>query len=204
MTIYLLCPTLSEVRKLWLVLRLSASILPRVNVLLGIAPIVCFLMNGTSSRLGTRPGHVTIFHIESTRETHVHVAVTFDDVGIHRSHISCSRDASRYSRYKGWHNAPTHPTLACCIVGKWGAWCTASTGDDYRGAYSTPTPRPSAPKCVPTWLEASDGWNVEMREGGVLYCGRVTCSVRVCMGHHLLHHCLLVVVQLGDSCCDRG
>ncbi len=80
MTIYLLCPTPSEVRKLRLVLCLSASIVPRVDVLLGIAPIVCFLMIGTSPRLGTRHGHVTIFHIESTQETHVHVAVSFEDV----------------------------------------------------------------------------------------------------------------------------
>ena len=157
MTIYPLCPTPSEVRKLRLVLHLSASIIPRVDVLLGIALIVCFLMVGTSPRLGTRSGRVTIFHIKSTRETHVHVAVSFDGVGIHRGCILCSRDASRYSRYKGWHNAPAHPTLMRCVVSKWGAWCAASTEDDYRVAYSTPTPWPSAAPCVPTWLEASNG-----------------------------------------------
>ena len=151
MTIYLLCPTPSEVRKLCLVLRLSVSIVPRIDVLLGIAPIVCFLMIGTSPCLGTQPGHVAIFYIESTRETHVHVAVSFDDVGIHRGQVSCSRDASWYSHYKGWYNAPAHPTLACCVVVKCGAWCAASTGDDYRGAYSMPTPRPSAAACVPNW-----------------------------------------------------
>ena len=80
MTIYLFCPTPSEVRKLCLVLCLSASIVPRVDVLLGIALIVCFLMIGTSLRLGTRPGCVAVFHIEFTQETHVHVAVSFDDV----------------------------------------------------------------------------------------------------------------------------
>ena len=67
MTIYLLCPTPSEVRKLRLVLRLSASIVPHVDVLLGIAPIVCFLMIGTSP-LGTHPGRVAIFYIESTQK----------------------------------------------------------------------------------------------------------------------------------------
>ena len=80
MTLYLLCPTPSEVRKLRLVLCLSASITPRVDVLLGIALIVCFLMIGTSLCLGTRPGRVAIFHIESTRETHIHVSVFFDDL----------------------------------------------------------------------------------------------------------------------------
>ena len=201
MTIYLLCPTPSEVRKLQLVLCLSASVVPRVNVLLGIAPIICFLMIGTLPCLGTCPRRVPIFHIESTREAHVHVAVSFDDVGIHRGPIPCSCDASRYYR---WHNAPAHPTLASCVVGKWGAWCVASTGDNFRGAYSTPTPRPSAAAGVPTWLEASNGRNDEMHEGGVLFRGRVMRSVRVCICHYLLHHCLLIVVQLGDSCCDRG
>jgi hypothetical protein len=157
MTIYLLRPTLSEVWKLRLVLHLSASIVPCVDVLLGIAPIVCFLMFGTSPCLGTRPGCVAIFHIESTRETHVHVAVSLDNVGIHRGRVSCSRDASLYSWYKGWHNAPAYLTLAHCIVGKWSAWCAAFTWDDYRGTYSTTTPWPSAALCVPTWLEASNG-----------------------------------------------
>ncbi len=204
MTIYLLCPTPSEVRKLQLVLCLSASVIPRVDVFLGIVLIVRFLIIGTLPRLGTRPGRVAIFHIKFTRETRIHVAVSFVDVGIHRGRITCSRDASRCSGYKGWHNAPAHPTLAHCVVGKWGAWYAVSTGDNCRGASSTPMPRPSASACVPTWLEASNGWNVEMREGGVLYRRRVTRSIRVCICHHLLHHCLLIVVQLGDSCCDRG
>ena len=199
MTIYLLRPTPSEVWKLRLVLCLSASIIPRVDVLLGIAPIVCFLMIGMSPCLGTC---VAILHIEFTRETHIHVAVSLYDVGIHRGHILCSRNASLYSRDKGWHNAPARPTLAHCIVGKWGAWCAASTWDNYRGTYSTPTPRPSAAPYVPTWLEASNGWNVEMCERGVVYHGRVTRGVRVCICHHLLYHRLLVVVQLVDSRCN--
>ena len=128
-------------------------------------------MIGMSPRLGTCPGRVAIFHIESTQETHIHFAVSLDDVGIHRGCVLCSRDASRYSRYKGWHNAPVHPILACCVVGKWGAWCAASSEDNYRGAYSRPLPRPSAALCVPTWLEASNGWNVEMREGGLCTAG---------------------------------
>ena len=201
MTIYRLCPTLSEVRKLRLVLCLSARIVPHVDVLLGIAPIVCFLMIGTSTRLGTRPGRVTIFHIESTQETHVHVVVSFEDVGIHRGRISCSCDASRYYR---WHYAPANPTLVCCVVSNWGAWCSVSTRDNFRGTYSTSTPRPSAASGVPTWMEASNGRNGKMREGGVLYRGRVARIVRVCICHHLLHYRLLVVVQLGDSCCNRG
>ena len=147
-------------------LRLSASVVPHVDVLLGIVPIVRFLMIGTAPRLGTRPGCVAIFHIKSTRETHIHVAVSFDDVEVHRGCITCSRDASRCSRYKGWHNAPAHPTLAHRVVGKWGAWCAVSPGDDCGGASSTPTPRPSASVCGPTWLEAFNGWYVEMREGG--------------------------------------
>ena len=176
MTIYLLRPTPSEVWKLRLVLCLSASIIPRVDVLLGIAPIVCFLMIGMSPCLGTC---VAILHIEFTRETHIHVAVSFDDVEVHRDRITCRRDASRCSRYKGWHNAPAHPTLARRAVGKWGVWCAVSAGDDCRGASSTPKPWPSASTCGPPWLEASNGWNVEMGEGGVLYRRRVTRSIHI-------------------------
>ena len=55
MTIYLLCLTPSEVRKLQLVLRLSASVVPCIDLLLGIVPIVRFLMIGMAPRLGTRP-----------------------------------------------------------------------------------------------------------------------------------------------------
>ncbi len=53
MIIYRLCPTPSEVRELRLVLRLSTQIVPRIDVLLGIAPIVCLWMICTPPRLGT-------------------------------------------------------------------------------------------------------------------------------------------------------
>jgi len=204
MIIYRLRPTPSEVRKLCFVLRLSTRIVPRIDVLLGIAPIVCLLMICTLPRLGTCLGCVAVLHIETTRETPVHVAVSFGDVGVHWGRVSCSRANSRHSRDKSWHDARTHPTLARQIVGEWGVWCSASTWNDDRGSSAMLTSGPSASLRVSTWLKGSNGWNVEMRKGGIVYRGRVTRCVRIRIGHHLLHHRLLVGVQLLDSCCDRG
>jgi len=210
MIIYLLRPTPSDGRKLHLVLRLGASIVLRIDVLLGIAPIICHLMICTPPRLGTCSGCVAVLHIEAARETHVHVAVSFDDVGLHWGRVSCSHAGSRNSRDKSWHDACSHPTLACRIVCKWGAWCSASTWNDDRGPSATPTSGPSASLRVYTGLKGSNGWNVEMRKGGIVYRWRVARCVCVCIGHHLLHHRLLVGVhrllvgvQLLDSCCDR-
>ena len=135
MIIYLLRPTPSEGRKLRLALRLGASIVPRVDVLLGIAPIVCLLMICTPPHLGTCSGCVSVLHIETARETHVHVAVSFDDVGVHWCRVPCSRAYSRHSRDKNWHDAPTHSSLARQIVGEWGAWSLASTWNDDRGPH---------------------------------------------------------------------
>ena len=205
MIIYLLRPTPSEGWKLRLVLRLGASIVPRVDVLLGIASIICLLMICTPPRLGTCTGCVSVLHIETARETHVHVCVSFDDVGVHGGRVSCGRADSHRSRDKRWNNARTNPSLARRIVGEWGAWCSASTLNDYaRGPSATPASGPSASLRVSTWLEGSNGRNVEMRKGGILCRGQVTRCVRVRIGCHLLHHRLLVGVQLVDSCCDRG
>ena len=197
MIIYLLRPTPSEGWKLRLVLRLGASIVPRVDVLLGIASIICLLMICTPPRLGTCTGCVSVLHIETARETHVHVCVSFDDVGVHGGRVSCSRADSHRSRDKRWNNARTNPSLARRIVGEWGAWGSASTlNDDARGPSATPASGPSASLCVSTcWLEG---------KGGILCRGQVTRCVRVRIGCHLLHHRLLVGVQLVDSCCDRG
>ena len=199
MIIYLLRPTPSESRKLRLMFRLGASIVPRVDVLLGIASIICFLMICTPPRLGTCTGCVSVLHIETARETHIHVAVSFDDVGVHWCCVSCSRADTRRSRDKSWHDACTRSTVACRIVCKWGAYCLASTGNDARGPPATPTSGAPAYLRVSAWLKGSNGWNVEMHKGGI-----VTLCVRVRIGRHLLHHCLLVRVQLLDSCCDRG
>ena len=205
MIIYLLRPTPSESRKLRLVLRLGASIVPRIDVLLGIASIVCLLMICTPPRLGTCTGCVSVLHIETARETHVHVGVSFDDVGVHRGRVSCGHADSRCSRDKSWHDACTHSSLARRIVGEWGAWSSASPLNDYAGGPSAPPASgPSASLRVSTWLEGSNGRNVEMRKGWILCRGQVTRCVRVRIGCHLLHHCLLVGVQLVDSCCDRG
>ena len=206
MIIYLLCPTPSEGWKLRLVLCLGASIVPRVDVLLGIASIICLLMICTPPRLGTCTGCVSVLHIETARETHVHVGVSFDDVGVHRGRVSCGHADSRCSRDKSWHDARTHSSLVRRIVGEWGAWSSASTLNDYAGGPSaTPASGPSASLRVSTWLEGSNGRNVEMRKGGILCCGHQgTRCVRVRIGCHLLHHCLLVGVQLVDSCCGRG
>jgi hypothetical protein len=200
MIIYLLHPTSSEVRrKLCLVLCLSTPIVPRIDVLLGIAPIVCLLMICTPSRLGTCSGCVAVLHIETARETHVHVAVSFDDVGVHWGRVSCRRVNPRHSRNNSWHDACTHPTLARQIVGEWGAWCSASTWNDNRGPSTTPMSGPSASLRVSTWLKGSNGWNVEMCKGGIVCRGRVARCVCVRIGHHLLHHRLLPGVQLLDS-----
>ena len=199
MIIYLLCPTPSEGRKLSLVLRLCARIVPRVNVLLGIAPIICLLMIDPPLRLGTCTGCVAVLHIETARETHIHVAVSFDDVGVHWCRVLCSRADTRRSRDKSWHDACTRSTMACRIVCEWGVYCSASTWNNARGPPATPTSGPSASLRVSAWLKGSNGWNVEMRKGGI-----VTPCVRVHIGCHLLHHCLLVGVQLLDSCCDQG
>ena len=205
MNIYLLRPTPSEGWKLRLVLRLGASIVPRVDVLLGIALIICLLMICTPPRLGTCTGCVSVFHIETARETHVHVAVLFDDVGVHGGRVLCGRADSHRSRDKRWNNACTNPSLARRIVGEWGEWCSASTlNDDARGPSATHASGPSASLCVSTWLEGSNGRNVEMHKGGILCLGQVTRCVRIRIGCHLLHHRLLVGVQLVDSCCDRG
>jgi hypothetical protein len=202
MIIYLLRPTPSEGQKLRLVLRLGASIVPRVDVLLGIASIVCLLMICTPPRLGTCTGCVSVLHIETARETHVHDDLSFDDVGVHRGRVSCGHADSRRSRDKSWNDACTHPSLARRIVGEWGAWSSASTWIDDRGSFAMPTSGPSASLRVSTWLKGSNVRNVEMRKGGNVCHGQVTCSVRVHIGCHLLHHCLLVGVQLVDSCCD--
>ncbi len=206
MIIYLLCLTPSECRKLCLVLRLGASIVPRIDVLLGIAPIVCILVICTPPRLGTCLGCVSVLDIKTARETHVHVAVSFDDVGVHRGRVSCSSHAnSRYPGDKRWYDACTHSSLARRIVGKWGAWSSASSRTDDRGPSATPTSGPSASLHVSTWLKGTNGWNVEMRKGGrIINRRRVKHCVRVRIGCHLLHHRLLVGVQLLDSCCNRG
>ena len=156
MIIDLLRPTPSESRKLRLVLCLGASIIPRIDVLLGIASIVCLLMICTSPRLGTCAGCVSVLHIETARETHIHVCVSFDDVGVHRGRVSCGRADSRRSWDKNWHDARTHSSLARRIVGEWGAWCSASTlNDDARGPSATPASGPSASSlCISTWLES--------------------------------------------------
>jgi hypothetical protein len=95
MIIYLLRPTPSEGRKLRLVLHLGASIVPRVDVLWGIALIVCLLMICTPPHLGTCTGCVSVLHIETALETHVHVGVSFDNVGVHRGRVSCGHADSR-------------------------------------------------------------------------------------------------------------
>ena len=183
MIIYLLRPTPSEGRKLRLVLRLGASIVPHIDVLLGITSIVCLLMVCTPPRLRTCTGCVAVLRIEAARETHVYVAVSFDDVGVHWGRVLCSRADSRDSRDKSWHDARTHSTLACQIVGEWSAWCSAFTWNDNRGPSATPTSWPSVSLCVSTWLEGSNGWNVEMRKGGIVNHGRVTHCACICIGH---------------------
>ena len=65
MIIYLLRPTLSDGQKLHLVLCLGASIVPRIDVLLGITWIVCLLMVCMPPRLGTCTGCVAVLHIEA-------------------------------------------------------------------------------------------------------------------------------------------
>jgi len=204
MIIYLLRPTPSEGRKLRLVLCLGASIIPCIDVLLGITLIVCLLMVCMPPCLGTCMGCVAVLHIKAAQETHVHVAVSFDNVGVHWGRVSCSHTNSRDSREKSWHNACTHTTLARRIVGEWSAWCSASTWNDARGPSATPTFRPSGSLCISPWLKGSNVWNVEMRKGGIVNHGRVTRCVCICIGHHLLHHRLLVGVQLLDSSCDQG
>ena len=210
MIIYLLHPTLSEGWKLRLVLCLGASIVPRIDILLGITSIVCLLMVCMPPRLGTFTGCVAILHIEAAQDTHVHVAESFDNVGVHWGCVSCSRANSRNSRDKSWHNACSHPTLGRQIVCEWGAWCLASTWNDDRGPSTMPTSGPSAALRVSTGLKGSNGWNVEMCKGGIVYRWRVACCVCIRISHHLLHHRLLVGVhhllvgvQLLDSCCDR-
>ncbi len=158
MIIYLLRPTPSESWKLCLVLRLGASIVPRFNVLLGIAPIVCLLVICMPPRLGTCSGCVSVFDIKTARETHVQVAVSFDDVGVHRGRVSCSSRAnSRCPGDKCWYDACTHSSLARRIVGEWGAWSSASSRTDDRGPSVTPTSGPSASLCVSTWLKGTNG-----------------------------------------------
>ncbi len=129
MIIYLLRPTPSESRKLHLVLRLGASIVPRIDVLLGITSIVCLLVVYMPPHLGTCMGCVAVLHIKAAQETHVHVAVSFDDVRVHWGRVSCSRANSQDSRDKSWHDARTHTTL---VLNSWGmsAWCSASTWND--------------------------------------------------------------------------
>jgi hypothetical protein len=118
--------------------------------------------------------------------------------------VSCGHADSRCSRDKSWHDARTHSSLAHQIVGEWGAWSSASTWTDDRGASASPTSGPSASLCVPTWLKGSNCRDVEMCKRGIVCRGQVTRCVRVRIGCHLLHHCLLVGVQLVDSCCHRG
>ena len=130
---------------------------------------------------------------------HIHVAVSFDNVGVHWGRVLCSRTNSRDSRDKSWHDACTHSTMACRIVGEWSAWCSASTWNDARGPSAMLTSWPSGSLCVSTWLEGSNGWNVEIGKGGIVNHGRVTRCACICIGHHLLHHCPLVGVQLLDS-----
>ncbi len=204
MIIYLLRPTPSEGRKLHLVFCLGVSIVPHVDVLLGIAPIVCLLVICMPPCLGTCSGCVFVLHIKTARETHVYVDVSFDDVGVHWCRVPCSPADSRHSRDKTWHDARTHSSLARRIVGEWGARGSASTWNDDRGPSATPTSVPSASLRVSTWLKSSNGWNVEIHKGEIVYRGRVTRCVRVRIGCHLLHHRLLVGVQLLDSCCDQG
>ena len=134
MIIYLLHPTPSESRKLRLMFCLGASIVPRIDVLLGIASIVCLLMICTPPCLGTCTGCVSVLHIKAAQETHVHVGVSSDDVGVHRGHVLCGNANSRRSLNKSWHDACTHTSLECQIVGEWGAWRSASTRTDDRGA----------------------------------------------------------------------
>jgi len=169
---------------------------PRIDVLLGIALIICLLMICTPPHLGTCLGCVAVLHIETARETHVHVALSFDDVRVHWGHVSCSPADSRHSRDKSWHDACTHPTLARRIVGEWGAWCSASTWNNDRGPSATPTSGPSVSLRVSTCLKGSNGWNVEMRKGGIVYRGRVTRCVCVRIGHHLLHQAVISLAQI--------
>ena len=116
MIIYLLRPTPSEGRKMRLVLCLGASIVPRIDVLLGVTSIICLLMVCTPTSLGTCTGCVAVLHIEATQKTQVHVAVSFDNVGVHWGHVSCSHADSRNSKEKSWHDARSYPTLARQIV----------------------------------------------------------------------------------------
>ena len=164
MIIYLLRPTLSEGRKLHLVLHLGASIVPHIDVLLGITSIICLLMVCMPPRLGTCMGCVAVLHIKAAQETHVHVAVSFDDVGVHWGRVSCSRADFRDSRDKIWHDAHTHTTLMHRIVGEWSAWCSAYTWNDARARPPRPRPGLLAPCAFPP------GWKDPMV--GMLKCVR--------------------------------
>ncbi len=119
MKIYLLCPTLTEVGKLRLVLCLGASIIPRIDVKLCIAAVMHLLMFDTPPCGGACPQGVPILNIESTQEAYIHIVVSFDDVRVGWGSVPCGHKNSTRSRYQGWYKS----TLPCPVQAAYLANC---------------------------------------------------------------------------------
>jgi hypothetical protein len=121
MTIYLLRPTPSEVWKLCLVLRLGACIVPSIDVLLGVAAVVRFLVVGATPVVRACVGSVSVLHIKSAGETRIHVVIPFHDVGKHWRGVPGWCPAWCHHRDKSW-DAATATTRASGIVRERCAW----------------------------------------------------------------------------------
>jgi hypothetical protein len=124
---YLLRPTPSEVRKLRLVRCLGACIVPRIDVMLCIAAVVCLLMVGTPPCRGGTSLSCAYLNIKSTQEAYFHVVISLYGIQVGWGSVPCGRETSTCSRFQGWYKSTPTSSSASCIVGKWCAGVTAAT-----------------------------------------------------------------------------
>jgi hypothetical protein len=178
------------------VLALGASIVPSIDVLMGIAAVGRLLTVGTPLRVAACLQGVPVFNFKPMGEAIIHIVVALDNVGVRQG--SVSGITRRTGDWNKWGNTPANASseevLSCSrvYVGHVVAMATL-TRCSFPSATSTSTPYTSTP--LPPLLKVTNCRDVKLCGRGERRClpgvraRLVSGSVGIC--HHL-HHCLLV------------
>ncbi len=177
-------------------LALGASIVPSIDVLLGIAAVTRLLMVGTPLLVAARLQDVPVFDVQTMGEAIIHIVVALDDVGVCRGGVTGITHQT--GDWDKWGDTPA-TTYAEEVLSRsrvyigHAAVTAALTKCSFSSAMSTYMPSTATP--LPSLLEVTDCRDVKL-------CGRDKrkclpgVHARLVSGgvgvHHHLHHCLLV------------
>ncbi len=177
-------------------LALGVSIVPSIDVLLGIALVGCLMMVGMPLSIAARLRGVPVFDVKTMREAIIHIVVALDDVGVRWGGVSgITRQTRDWDKWGNTHaNASSEEVLSRSRVYVGHAVAMAAlTRCSFPSTMSTSTPYTATP--LPPLLEVTNLRDVKL-------CGRdkrrclpgvharlVSGSVGV---RHHLHHRLLV------------